>query len=117
MSHRPYLRYEDVPEDIMDTPNRYELEWGIQTLEVERVAGGKEHHWEILKAKKSDGTSTLFFAYRHKRATSEECWTWCCPSKKHIAGFERLIELYWNTDQLNKMIKAKLEEIKLADLY
>ena len=95
------MYFEKIIDSILSFRNQYEVTRGIETLNIEIIAGGKDLDWAAYEGKKSDGTSTLFWAYKNKRS-GDDTWRWICPSKNHIEGLNKLIEIYREIDYRNK---------------
>ncbi len=98
------MKFEDMEKSILSYVGSYEKERGIKTLSVNLIAGSKRVDWVIYDAPKSDGSVTLFFAYKNKRS-SDDYWWWFCPSKDHIDGVNELIKIYHIIDCRNKSIR------------
>lgn len=95
------MRWEEIRASILSAKNRYEQERGIKTEYVFLSKGSEQQNWGIFIAQKTDGTYTLFFAYKHKRK-AESGWTWFCPSHEHIEGLKTLIKEYETVEKHNK---------------
>lgn len=93
--------FEKIADSISSFRGQYERDRGIETLSVEIIAGRKDLDWAVYEGKKSDGTSTVFWAYKNKRS-GDDTWRWICPSKNHIEGLNKLIEMYREIDHRNK---------------
>ena len=104
------MEFEKIIESILSTKNSYENEKGIETLNVELIAGKEELDWSVFKAKKSDNTHTLFFAYKHKRA-SRFSWKWFCPCKDHISGLSAFNKIYWANEEGNKKARIPIDSL------
>lgn len=105
------MYFEDILTNIKQTTNIYEKERGIQTAQVSLVSGKEEENYAIFIAEKTDNTFTLFFAYKNKRS-EPSTWTWFCPSKDHVEGFEKFISIYKRQDKINLDKREIIKYIK-----
>jgi len=94
------MKFEEIETSILSYSNRFEEERGIKTLPLKLIAGSTRVDWAVYEGPKSDGTSTVFFAYKHKRASDNQWW-WMCPSKSHFTGFDELKKIYHEIDCRN----------------
>ncbi len=100
------MKFEEIEKNILLHRNKFEEERGIKTLPLKLLAGSKRLDWAVYEGPKSDGTSTIFFAYKHKRASDNQWW-WMCPSKDHFAGFDELKKFYHEIDCRNKSSRER----------
>jgi len=110
------MEFDKIVDSILSTTNEYEKKNRIETLDVILVAGKEELDWSIFSAKKSDNSNTLFFAYKHKRA-SNYSWKWFCPSKTHISGLLEFNKVYWDNEKVNKKSRKPLDSLKKPTLF
>jgi len=91
------MKFSDIPNSILNVHNNYELQKGIQTTKVECKL--RYPNCALFIAHKSDNTRTLFYARTGKRQTSDDNWTWFCPSEHEI---HYLMPQIWHFyDELN----------------
>lgn len=99
------MLFEKIESDIKKTANVYEQERNISTEKVYLLDGGKDAGWAIFAASKSDGTTSIFYAYKHVRSRSEDGWRWFCPSEEHIDGFKKVVEEYHRVNFENVKVR------------
>jgi hypothetical protein len=93
------MRFEDIQDHILNSINQYELQHGIKTLRVDCFI--RNDNWACFVAEKSDGSRTLFYARRGKRADNSS-WQYFCPSKSEIReAFPQMIEYYEENESVN----------------
>lgn len=102
--------FEDIVDSILSARNQYEIDRGIVTLSVEIIAGEKDLDWAVYEGKKSDETSTVFWAYKNKRS-GDHTWRWICPSKNHVEGLNELIKIYREIDCRNKSSRESARKL------
>ncbi len=95
------MYFEKIIDSILSYKNQYERPRGIETLSIEIIAGEKELDWAVYEGKKSDTSSSVFWAHKNKNSP-DHLWFWFCPSKNHIEGLNNLIKIYREIDSRNK---------------
>lgn len=86
---------DEIPASIMASRNSYEEAHGISTEDV--VLIGAMEELALFHGRKSDGTITLFLAFR----IGSGAWLWLCPNEETIAGLRGVSAHYDRLDQAN----------------
>jgi len=101
------MRYEEIPQSILNATNQYEKERGIITEQIIEIE--KYGDVAFLMANKSDRTVTLFVALKTNKY-SDRSWFWFCPSENQcnifsvaLGGFKQRIDRINETDRLRRV--------------
>jgi len=97
------MKFEEIRQSILSTPNFYEEKLTIETISME--CRYKKDNCAIFVAEKSDGTATIFYARKGKR-NDDNSWNWFCPSETEInKGLPTLMDIYQLINNLNKKVR------------
>lgn len=95
------MRFKELLDKIKNSSGWWERNRGIDTLDIQIIAGSEQQDWAIALSKKSDGRHTLFFLYKSKRHAPDR-WRFICPSKNHVEGFQTFFPAYEKNERVNK---------------
>ena len=99
------MKFEEIRQSILSTPNLYEESNNIKTISVE--GRYRDDNCGIFVAIKTDNTSTVFYARKGKR-NDENSWNWFCPSETEITkGLPTLMDIYQLINNLNKKVRKR----------